>query len=55
MSAPAVRGISAEDAVEAAFEAGKWEGTRMMDISEFNPTIEEARTGRLVCQVNKAI
>ena len=51
VSAPAVRGISAGDALEVAFAAGKWGRTRLLDISEFNPVIEEQRTGRLVCQV----
>jgi len=49
VSAPSVFGLSAQDACQIAFEAGKSRKVRVFDVSEYNPKIEVFRTGRLVC------
>lgn len=51
VSCPAVIGLSAQDALDICFNAGKHPNTRMLDLSEFNPNIEEYRTGTLVCNM----
>eukprot|EP00002_Diphylleia_rotans_P011807 TRINITY_DN2322_c0_g1_i3.p1 TRINITY_DN2322_c0_g1~~TRINITY_DN2322_c0_g1_i3.p1 ORF type:complete len:253 (-),score=63.98 TRINITY_DN2322_c0_g1_i3:29-787(-) len=48
VSCPATIGLSAEEALEICFEAGRSPKVRLFDLSEFNPTIEDYRTGRLV-------
>ena len=48
VSCPAVIGLSAQDALDICFLAGKYSGTKLLDLSEFNPVIEEDRTARLV-------
>lgn len=48
VSAPGVRGLSAQDALDMCFVAGKHERVRLFDLSEYNPTVESYRTGRLV-------
>lgn len=51
VSAPAVRGFTADEALELSYQSGLWPQTKLLDISEYNPVIEEDRTGRLVCQI----
>ncbi|KJE88853.1 arginase [Capsaspora owczarzaki ATCC 30864] len=41
-------GLSAQDALDICFVAGRHPNVRLFDLSEFNPAIEEYRTGRLV-------
>jgi len=48
VSAPATFGLSAEEAIDICFRAGKNEKVKLFDLSEFNPDIEEYRTSRLV-------
>lgn len=48
VSCPGVIGLSAQDALDIAFTAGQHPHTRLLDISEYNPKIEEDRTARLV-------
>jgi len=51
VSCPAVRGLTAQQALDVCFEAGAHLKTRMVDLSEFNPDVEEYRTGTLVCNM----
>jgi formiminoglutamase len=48
VSAPAAIGLSAQDALDICFTAGQHPNVKLIDISEFNPLIEDYRTGRLV-------
>ncbi|XP_065667727.1 formimidoylglutamase [Hydra vulgaris] len=48
VSCPSVIGLSAQDAVDICYLAGKNTYTKLLDLSEFNPNIEEDRTARLV-------
>lgn len=41
-------GLSPQDALDICFTAGKHQNVRLFDLSEFNPDIEDYRTGRLV-------
>ncbi|XP_057290840.1 formimidoylglutamase-like [Hydractinia symbiolongicarpus] len=43
-----VRGLTAEEVLSVALEAGRHSKTRVFDISEYNPEIEETRTGWLM-------
>jgi formiminoglutamase len=44
-------GLIAQEAMELAFEAGKCPRVRVFDLSEYNPLIEDYRTGRLVAMM----
>ena len=44
-------GLTAQEAMELAFEAGKCPRVRVFDISEYNPLVEDYRTGRLVAMM----
>ena len=48
VSCPAVIGLSAQEAFDISFAAGHHPNTKLLDLSEYNPTIEEDRTARLV-------
>eukprot|EP01101_Sappina_pedata_P010129 TRINITY_DN6303_c0_g1_i1.p2 TRINITY_DN6303_c0_g1~~TRINITY_DN6303_c0_g1_i1.p2 ORF type:complete len:316 (-),score=121.55 TRINITY_DN6303_c0_g1_i1:1-864(-) len=48
VSAPGVIGLSAQEALEICFEAGRCPKVKLFDLSEFNPTVEDYRTGKLV-------
>ncbi|CAF1045752.1 unnamed protein product [Adineta steineri] len=48
VSAPATVGLSAEQACDIAFYAGQSFQVKLMDLSEYNPSVEEYRTGKLV-------
>jgi len=48
VSCPAVIGLSAQEAFDIAFAAGHHPYTKLLDLSEYNPKIEEDRTARLV-------
>jgi formiminoglutamase len=41
-------GLTAQEAFDICFEAGKNPKVKMFDLSEYNPKIEEYRTGKLV-------
>ncbi|NIQ03416.1 MAG: hypothetical protein GWM98_26115 [Nitrospinaceae bacterium] len=47
VSCPGVMGLRAKEAFEMAFAAGAHPKVRLFDLSEYNPPIEEERTGRL--------
>ena len=46
-----VGGFTAEEAIEIGLLAGCCDKVQMMDINEFNPGIEDFRTGRLVANI----
>ena len=48
VSCPAVIGLSAQEALDICMLSGKHRGTKILDLSEFNPDVEEKRTSRLV-------
>ncbi len=48
VSAPATVGLTAQQACDIAFYAGQSFYVKLMDLSEYNPLIEEYRTGKLV-------
>lgn len=48
VSAPGAVGLTSEDALEICFVSGKNPKVRLVDLSEYNPLVEEYRTGRLV-------
>lgn len=48
VSCPAVIGLTAQEALDICFIAGQHKHTRLLDLSEYNPQIEEDRTARLV-------
>ena len=45
---PSVIGLTSQDALDICFAAGKCKSICILDISEFNPDMEEERTARLV-------
>eukprot|EP00743_Colponemidia_sp_Colp-15_P004669 GILK01005031.1.p1 GENE.GILK01005031.1~~GILK01005031.1.p1 ORF type:complete len:336 (-),score=49.40 GILK01005031.1:256-1197(-) len=47
VSCPGVTGITANDALQIAALAGAHPNVQLMDLSEFNPAVEDWRTGRL--------
>ncbi|MFQ5482247.1 MAG: formimidoylglutamase [Nitrospinaceae bacterium] len=47
VSCPGILGLTAQEAVDIAFAAGAHPGVALFDLSEYNPEIEEERTGRL--------
>ena len=47
VSCPGVMGLRAKEAVDMAFIAGQHPQVALFDLSEYNPLIEEERTGRL--------
>ena len=51
VSCPSTRGLSSEDALDICFRAGKCSRVVGLDISEFNPSIENNITPRLICQM----
>eukprot|EP00028_Trichosphaerium_sp_Am-I-7-wt_P006781 CAMPEP_0168536818 /NCGR_PEP_ID=MMETSP0405-20121227/19850_1 /TAXON_ID=498012 /ORGANISM="Trichosphaerium sp, Strain Am-I-7 wt" /LENGTH=308 /DNA_ID=CAMNT_0008565045 /DNA_START=206 /DNA_END=1132 /DNA_ORIENTATION=+ len=51
VSCPANVGFSSQEALDICFAAGSNPKVRLMDVSEFNPTVESYRTGRLVAQM----
>jgi len=48
VSAPATVGLTAQEACDLCFEAGLCLSVRLMDVSEFNPQVEDYRTGKLL-------
>lgn len=48
VSCPANIGLSAQEACLIAYQAGKNKNVKLMDISEYNPKVEDYVTGRLV-------
>lgn len=48
VSCPAAVGLTVDEALAMCFAAGACEKVKMVDVSEYNPLIEEYRTGRLV-------
>jgi formiminoglutamase len=51
VSAPATVGLTAQQACDIAFYSGQSFQVKLMDLSEYNPLIEEYRTGKLVTQI----
>lgn len=52
VSCPSVDGgLTAEEAIEIAFLSGKCKNVSLMDISEYNPAVEDYRTGRLLSNI----
>lgn len=51
VSCPAVVGLSAKNALDICFLAGNDRRVALFDLSEFNPTIEDYRTGRLTASM----
>ena len=47
VSCPGIMGLRAKEAFEMAFAAGAHSKVHLFDVSEYNPLIEEERTGRL--------
>ncbi len=47
VSCPGIMGLRAKEAFEMAFAAGAHPKVDLFDLSEYNPLIEEERTGRL--------
>jgi formiminoglutamase len=47
VSCPGILGLSAQDAVSIAYRSGCHPSVSLFDISEYNPAIEDERTGRL--------
>jgi formiminoglutamase len=47
VSCPGVLGLSAQDAVSIAYRSGCHPSVSLFDLSEYNPLIEDERTGRL--------
>eukprot|EP00126_Sphaerothecum_destruens_P009019 Sdes_comp20406_c0_seq1m14424 len=48
VSCPSSRGLSGQDALEMMFVAGSHPKVALVDLSEFNPEIEDYRTTKLV-------
>jgi len=48
VSCPALIGLTAQEALDICFESGKSGKVKLLDVSEYNPDIEEYRTGRLI-------
>lgn len=51
VSCPATVGLTAEEALDICYWAGKTPEVSLVDISEYNPAIESYRTGRLVANM----
>jgi len=51
VSCPGSDGLTAEDALQMMFQAGRNPRVRLVDLSEFNPHVEEYRTGKLVANM----
>ncbi len=51
VSCPGVMGLRAREALEMAFAAGAHPKVDLFDLSEYNPLIEEERTGRLAAGI----
>ncbi|GJL79073.1 MAG: arginase [Nitrospinaceae bacterium] len=47
VSCPGILGLNAEDAISIAFCSGSHSAVSLFDLSEYNPLIEDERTGRL--------
>ena len=48
VSCPGAIGLSSDEALDICFDAGRHPNVALFDLSEFNPEIEEYRTGKLV-------
>ena len=48
VSCPATVGLSSDQACQLAFLAGQSSRVKLFDLSEFNPIVEQYRTGKLV-------
>lgn len=44
-------GLTAQEALEISFETGKCSKVQLFDVSEYNPLVEDYRTGRLVAMM----
>mmetsp|Transcript_10164 Transcript_10164/g.10104 ORF Transcript_10164/g.10104 Transcript_10164/m.10104 type:complete len:119 (-) Transcript_10164:22-378(-) len=52
VSCPSVDGgLTAEEALEIAFLSGNSNKVSLMDMSEYNPAVEDYRTGRLLANI----
>lgn len=51
VSCPANVGLTAEEALDICYWAGRNPAVALVDISEYNPKIEDYRTGRLVANM----
>ncbi len=51
VSCPSPMGLTARDAIEIALVAGSNPKVQLFDLSEYNPLIEEERTGRLAVNI----
>ena len=51
VSASAAVGLTAQQACDIAFHVGQSFQVKLVDLSEYNPVIEEYRTGKLVTQI----
>ncbi|MFQ5715658.1 MAG: formimidoylglutamase [Nitrospinales bacterium] len=51
VSCPGIVGLTAKEALSIAYMAGSHPSVRLFDLSEFNPAIEEERTGRLAAGI----
>jgi arginase family enzyme len=47
VSCPSIRGLTGENALEICLLAGKKKEVVLLDLSEFNPDVDEFTTGRL--------
>lgn len=48
---PSCRGLTAQEALDVCFVAGKHPHTRLFDITGYNPKVEKDRTGKLVANL----
>ena len=51
VSCPGNIGLSAAEALDMCFVAGSNPRVRLFDLSEFNPAVDDYRTGRLVANM----
>ncbi len=51
VSCPGVLGLSGQQAAQIAYHSGKHPSVSLFDLSEYNPLIEEERTGRLAAAI----
>ncbi|MBV51529.1 MAG: hypothetical protein CMH77_03375 [Nitrospinae bacterium] len=51
VSCPGVTGLNADEATAIAFHAGEHPAVELFDLSEYNPVIEDERTGRLAASI----
>ena len=51
VSCPGTVGLTAEEACDICFLAGTSPNVALVDLSEFNPLVEDYRTGRLVANM----